>query len=46
MTEDDFKSIEREVAGEVAAAVAFAESGTWEPVEHLTRHVYSEAKSS
>lgn len=30
-----------EVAGEVEAAVRFAESGTDEPVEQLTRHVYA-----
>ena len=31
-----------EVAAEVDSAVAFAEAGQWEPVEHLTRFVYSE----
>lgn len=46
MTEDDFQAIEREVADEVAAAVAFAEAGTWEPVENLMRHVHSESKPS
>jgi TPP-dependent pyruvate/acetoin dehydrogenase alpha subunit len=34
--------IERSVAAEVDHAVAFAEAGTWEPVEALTRHVTSE----
>jgi TPP-dependent pyruvate/acetoin dehydrogenase alpha subunit len=34
--------IEAEVASEVEAAVAFAEAGTLEPVEHLTRFVYSD----
>jgi len=29
------------VDAEVAAAVAFAEAGTWEPVEQLTRDVYT-----
>lgn len=38
-------TIEDSVAREVDDAVAFAESGTWEPVETLTRHVYSEAPS-
>ncbi|MDI5891500.1 pyruvate dehydrogenase (acetyl-transferring) E1 component subunit alpha [Halomonas rhizosphaerae] len=33
--------VEREVAEEVDAAVAFAEAGTWEPVEHLCRDVYA-----
>jgi TPP-dependent pyruvate/acetoin dehydrogenase alpha subunit len=34
--------IEATVAREVDDAVAFAESGTWESPETLTRHVYSE----
>jgi pyruvate dehydrogenase E1 component alpha subunit len=34
--------IERDVAEEVAGAVAFAEAGTLEPVEDLERFVYSE----
>jgi len=34
--------IEAEIAEELAAAVAFAEAGTWEPVEDLTRDVYTE----
>jgi pyruvate dehydrogenase E1 component alpha subunit len=35
-------ALEREVASEIEAAVSFAESGTLEPVEDLTRFVYSE----
>ncbi len=35
-------AIEDEVAREVAAAVAFAEAGSWEPVETLTRFVTTE----
>jgi pyruvate dehydrogenase E1 component alpha subunit len=35
--------LEEAVAAEIAAAVAFAEAGHWEPVEDLTRFVYSEA---
>jgi TPP-dependent pyruvate/acetoin dehydrogenase alpha subunit len=35
----DFEVAEREVATEVAASVAFAEAGTWEPVADLTRDV-------
>jgi pyruvate dehydrogenase E1 component alpha subunit len=38
----DLEAIEREVAAEIAAAVAAAEAGTLEPVEDLTRFVYSE----
>jgi pyruvate dehydrogenase E1 component alpha subunit len=34
--------IETEVAAEIADAVAFAEAGTWEPVEQLTRFTYAE----
>jgi len=38
----DLQAIERESAAEIDASVAFAEAGHWEPVEHLTRHVYTE----
>ena len=34
-------AIEREVEEEMSAAVAFAEAGTWEPVERLTADVYT-----
>lgn len=34
-------AIDADVQREVAAAVAFAEAGTWEPVEQLTRDVYT-----
>lgn len=37
------EALEQEVAQEVDDAVAFAEAAPWEPVETLTRHVYSEA---
>jgi pyruvate dehydrogenase E1 component alpha subunit len=36
---DDIAAIERDAAAEVAAAVAFAEAGTLEPVEDLERFV-------
>src|SRR3974390_777194 len=39
----DLARMEAEIADEVAAAVAFAEAGTWEPVEQLTRFTYAEA---
>ncbi len=39
-------SIEDAVTREVDDAVAFAESGTWENVDTLTRHVYSEPRPS
>ena len=38
--------MEREVASEIDRAVAFAEAGTWEPVEDLARFVYSEREGS
>jgi pyruvate dehydrogenase E1 component alpha subunit/2-oxoisovalerate dehydrogenase E1 component len=38
--------IQHDVDQEIAAAVEFAESGTWEPVEELTRFVYSEGVKS
>jgi pyruvate dehydrogenase E1 component alpha subunit len=34
-------AIDADVEGEMARAVAFAEAGTWEPVEQLTRDVYT-----
>jgi TPP-dependent pyruvate/acetoin dehydrogenase alpha subunit len=39
----DVEAIEKDVAAEVDAAVAFAEAGTWESLETLTRDVYAEA---
>jgi pyruvate dehydrogenase E1 component alpha subunit len=39
MTEDDFQRLDREAEQEVDAAVAFAEAGTWEPVEQLCNDV-------
>ncbi|HVN28068.1 MAG TPA: pyruvate dehydrogenase (acetyl-transferring) E1 component subunit alpha [Candidatus Binataceae bacterium] len=42
----NLKRIEDETAAEIEAAVAFAEAATPEPVQDLTRFVYSEAKST
>ena len=39
MSEEDFQRLDQEVSSEVDAAVAFAEAGSWEPVEQLTRDV-------
>jgi len=39
--DSDLQVIEDEVATEIEAAVAFAEAGTWEPVEQLARDVYA-----
>ena len=46
ITDTDVAEMERKVAAEVSEAVNFAESGTWEPAEDLTRFVYSERKTS
>jgi len=40
---DDVTRIEAEVDAEIVKAVAFAEAGTWEPVEQLTRFTYAES---
>jgi len=39
---DDVARIETDADAEITAAVAFAEAGTWEPVEQLTRFTYAE----
>lgn len=39
---DDVTTLEHEADAEVAAAVAFAEAGTLEPVADLTKYVYAE----
>jgi pyruvate dehydrogenase E1 component alpha subunit len=41
LTEEEFLAIDREAMAEVERAVAFAEAGTWEPVEDLLRDVVS-----
>jgi len=45
-TDSDLENIEKTVAAEIADAVAFAESGRLEPVEELTRFVYSKRKTA
>lgn len=42
LNDSDLKRIEDEVAAEIEKSVAFAEAAPWEPVEDLTRFVYSE----
>ena len=44
ITDAEREQMEGEVAAEIEDAVAFAEAGTWEPVEDLTRFVYSERR--
>jgi len=41
LTEAQFLDLDRDVMQEVAEAVAFAEAGTWEPVEDLARDVHT-----
>jgi TPP-dependent pyruvate/acetoin dehydrogenase alpha subunit len=41
LRETDLEDLERAVTAEIEDAVAFAEAGTWEPVEDLLRFVYS-----
>jgi TPP-dependent pyruvate/acetoin dehydrogenase alpha subunit len=41
LADDAFAAVAAAVEQEVAQAVAFAESGTWEPVDELTRDVYT-----
>lgn len=41
MTEEDEAQLEKDVAAEVAEAVAFAEAGGWEPVEEMLADVYT-----
>jgi TPP-dependent pyruvate/acetoin dehydrogenase alpha subunit len=42
LKDEESAEIEKTVAAEIAQAVEYAEAGTWEPVEDLTRFVYSE----
>ena len=44
LSDGDLEAIEAEVGREIAEAVAFAEAGSLEPVEDLTRFVYSERR--
>ena len=45
ISNEDVEELEQQVAGEMAAAVEFAENGTLEPVADLLRFVYSEEVS-
>ena len=42
---EDGPRLEAEVDAEIAKAVAFAEAGTWEPVEQLTRFTYADSNA-
>jgi TPP-dependent pyruvate/acetoin dehydrogenase alpha subunit len=41
LNDADLAEIEQGVEADVEEAVAFAEAGPWEPVENLTRDVYT-----
>jgi pyruvate dehydrogenase E1 component alpha subunit len=41
LTEEEFLALDTKVQAEVDASVAFAEAGTWEPVEDLGRDVHT-----
>jgi TPP-dependent pyruvate/acetoin dehydrogenase alpha subunit len=40
-SDEELAAVERDVAGEIARCVSFAESGDWEPVEDLIKDVYT-----
>jgi pyruvate dehydrogenase E1 component alpha subunit len=42
--EEEWQRMEEEVAAEINQSIEFADAGKWEPVEELTRFVYSEAR--
>jgi len=42
LTSDDLATMEAKIAAEIDEAVAFAEAGPWEPVEDLTKDVYTQ----
>jgi pyruvate dehydrogenase E1 component alpha subunit/2-oxoisovalerate dehydrogenase E1 component len=46
INEQDIAMIEKDVAAEVDDAVAFADAGMLEPIDELTRFVYSERRTS
>jgi TPP-dependent pyruvate/acetoin dehydrogenase alpha subunit len=43
LSDSDMTSLEAEVAAEIDEAVQFAEAGPWEPVDDLTKDVYTPA---
>jgi pyruvate dehydrogenase E1 component alpha subunit len=44
LAEDEFVAIDNAAMKEVDAAAAFAEAGTWEPIEDLARDLYTESR--
>ena len=45
LTDTEFEEMETQVVSEIAKAIDYAETGTWEPVEELMRFVYSERRT-
>jgi TPP-dependent pyruvate/acetoin dehydrogenase alpha subunit len=46
LTDNDLDNMETAIAVEIAEAVSFAESGSWEPLEDLTKDLYTPTKPS
>ena len=46
LTDDDLQEMEAGIGREIDEAVAFAEASPWEPVEDLTKDVYTPAGRS
>ncbi len=46
LTDAEYEEMTQQVERELDAAVAFAEAGAWEPIEDLTRFVYSEGREA
>jgi len=46
LTAPQLRGLETEIEREIAEAVAFAEAGTWEPVEDLEKDVYARSPTS
>jgi pyruvate dehydrogenase E1 component alpha subunit len=45
ITESEITEFEKKIETKIKLAVDFAEAGTWEPVDQLTKFVYSEKKN-
>lgn len=46
LDDSGFAQLEKDIAAEISAAVEYAEQSPWEPVEDLTRFVYSDPEVS
>lgn len=46
LTDSDLDSMETAITAEIAEALSFAEAGPWEPLEDLTKDVYTPVNSS